>query len=92
MQSIARFFILPSSFKMFQKINQKVKLHQSFIKLEIDSKILFIRIHAKLTERYFTKLQQWLQMFVCHLVEYATVFSKICIYLPAFCFTNIGSS
>lgn len=66
---------------MFFKINQKVKLHQSFIKLEIDPKILFIRIHTKVIEGYFTALQQWLQMFACHLVEYATASSNTSILL-----------
>jgi len=77
---------------MFSKMNQKVKLHLSFIKLEIDPKILFSRIPAKLTEGYFSKLQQRLQMFVCHLVGHATVFSKTYINPLALCFTNIASS
>lgn len=92
-QSISmHILILPSRLKMFSKIHQKVKLHQSFIMLKIDPKILFIRIHAKLTKGYFTKLQQQLQMFVCHLVECATVFSNVCTFPPASCFINIGHS
>lgn len=84
------FLILPPSFKMFSKINQKVKLHQSFITLKIDPKILFIRIHAKLTKEHFTELWHWLQMFVCHLVEHVTVFSNIYTFSPALYFINVG--
>lgn len=75
---------------MFSKINQKVKLHQSFITLKIDPKILFIRIHAKLTKEHFTELWHWLQMFVCHLVEHVTVFSNIYTFSPALYFINVG--
>lgn len=93
MQSIStHILILPSRFKMFSKINQKVELHQSFIILKIDPKILFIRIHAKSTKEYFTTLQQRLQMFVCHLVECTAVFSNVCTFPPALCFVNVGYS